>query len=217
MEQHFIQQKGYPQLLLLFAGWGMDEQPFLEYCPADSDCMICYDYRSLAFDETALRSYRSVRLVAWSMGVWAASQVLAEHADYITEAIAVNGTPNPVDDERGIPHLIYKGTLDGLNEATLRKFRLRMCGSMETFNHFMAKAPRRSPDELRDELQCIGEKAASMPQSDFKWDKAFIGTNDRIFAPENQARAWEGTETITCESAHYPEKLWADLLMNKGI
>ena len=217
MRQHYIQQKGHSTLLLFFAGWGMDEQPFVDFCPVDADFMVCYDYRSLEFDEAVLHRYQSVRLVAWSMGVWAASQLWGGKRDLFTGAVAVNGTPFPIDDERGIPHLIYKGTLEGLNESSLRKFRLRMCGSAEAFNHLMMRAPRRNLEELHEELRCIGESAMRMPSSSFKWDKAVVGTNDRIFAPDNQLRAWEGTEVETCETAHYAEQLWETLLKNKGV
>ena len=38
------------RLLLFFAGWGMDERPFIQYTPRESDFMICYDYHTLDFD-----------------------------------------------------------------------------------------------------------------------------------------------------------------------
>ena len=50
MKQHFIIKNNQKHLLLFFAGWGMDETPFLTIHPTDKDWMICYDYRSLAFD-----------------------------------------------------------------------------------------------------------------------------------------------------------------------
>ena len=34
MKHYFIQQKHLPRLtLFFFAGWGMDECPFMDYCP----------------------------------------------------------------------------------------------------------------------------------------------------------------------------------------
>ena len=47
MKHYFIQQKHLPRLTLFFAGWGMDECPFMDYCPENSDLLVCYDYRSL--------------------------------------------------------------------------------------------------------------------------------------------------------------------------
>ena len=45
MKHYFIQQKHLPRLTLFFAGWGMDECPFMDYCPENSDLLVCYDYR----------------------------------------------------------------------------------------------------------------------------------------------------------------------------
>ena len=50
MKQHFIIKNNQKHLLLFFAGWGMDETPFLQIRPTDKDWLICYDYRSLEFD-----------------------------------------------------------------------------------------------------------------------------------------------------------------------
>ena len=78
MKHYFIQQKHLPRLTLFFAGWGMDECPFMDHCPENSDLLVCYDYRSLDFDFTLLQGYQEIRLIAWSMGVWAASMVLQD-------------------------------------------------------------------------------------------------------------------------------------------
>ena len=46
MKQHFIIKNNQKHLLLFFAGWGMDETPFLQIRPTNKDWLICYDYRS---------------------------------------------------------------------------------------------------------------------------------------------------------------------------
>ena len=61
------------EALLFFAGWGMDETPFMHNLPPNTDLIICYDYRSNDFDSTLLSTYEGIYVVAWSMGVWAAS------------------------------------------------------------------------------------------------------------------------------------------------
>ena len=40
MKQHFIIKNNQKHLLLFFAGWGMDETPFLTIHPTDKDWMI---------------------------------------------------------------------------------------------------------------------------------------------------------------------------------
>jgi malonyl-CoA O-methyltransferase/biotin synthesis protein BioG len=224
--------KACRSLLLFFSGWGMDEHPFMEYLPVDRDCMICYDYRSLMFDESLLAPYKHIRIVAWSMGVWAASRVLSDRRIFVTESIAINGTPWPVDDERGIATAIFYGTLEGLNEETLQKFRRRMCGSKDTLTHFMEHAPRRTVENLREELGQIaklssGDHPLSIKnrwlsiRSDsssvegyspsFVWDKVYVGLYDKIFLPANQQKAWEGENTVMVECEHYPSTLWNEL------
>lgn len=55
MKQVYIIKDRHPRLLLFFAGWGADETPFKDYQPADSDYMLCYDYRTLEFDASLLK------------------------------------------------------------------------------------------------------------------------------------------------------------------
>ena len=79
MKQHFIIKNNQKHLLLFFAGWGMDETPFLQIRPTNKDWLICYDYRSLEFDAIILQEYSEITLIAWSMGVWAASQIMKQY------------------------------------------------------------------------------------------------------------------------------------------
>ncbi|MDR2775607.1 MAG: DUF452 family protein [Tannerella sp.] len=225
-------REAHRSLLLFFSGWGMDEHPFMEYLPFDRDCMICYDYRSLAFDESLLAPYRHIRIVAWSMGVWAASRILSGLHSRITESIAINGTQWPVDDERGIAKAVFYGTLEGLNEETLQKFRRRMCGSKDTLGRFMEHAPRRTVESLREELEQIAEfsseshtssignhlpcvrnysSSVESSSSSFVWNKVYVGLYDKIFLPANQRKAWEGENIIMAECEHYPSTLWNEL------
>lgn len=216
MKQVMIVNRQRARLILFFAGWGMDETPFLHCCPQESDLMVCYDYRELDFNDTLLANYREIHLVAWSMGVWAASKALSWYQELpITRSIAVNGTPYPVDEERGIPPAIFNGTLEGLNAASLLKFQRRMCGGSEAYERFRSIAPCRSWEELKEELAVIGTLCTVLPPSDWKWDRAFIGENDRIFPPQAQQKAWEGVcPAIEHGSeAHYDDELLQRLLV----
>lgn len=160
-----------PRLLLFFAGWGMDEHPFLQYAPPDSDFMICYDYRTLDFDTSPLAGYTVIDVVAWSMGVWAASQVLSKVSLPIRRRIAINGSPFPIDEKRGIPPAIFMGTLEGLNEASLRKFQRRMCADGNVFARFQLTAPERSIEELKEELAAVAEQYRMLPTETFAWEQ----------------------------------------------
>lgn len=214
MKHYFIQRKNYPRLTLFFAGWGMDERPFADYCPVESDLLICYDYRLLDFDFTLLQRYEEIRLIAWSMGVWAASVVL-QHVDLpICECLALNGTMTPVDDNEGIPRTVFEKTLEGMNDVALEKFIRRMCLKRDKTEAFLAKRPTRSVAELKEELQRIGEQANSCAVPAFKWERAVIGRDDLIFIAANQKNAWRdtGTEVIEYDIPHYSEEVLRKVL-----
>lgn len=240
MIQKFIIQEKHPRLLLFFAGWGADETPFKSYQPANSDFMICYDYRNLSFDAQVLEGYKQVNVVGWSMGVWAASQalgkIIADETPGMTadetpgnnrlppgKKIAINGTPFPIDEERGIPPAIYHGTLEGLTDASLHKFLRRMCADSAEFRKFLAVTPRRPLEELREELAAIETAYATGIAYPFGWSASVIATEDRIIPPENQKKAWTRDErsepflaeahTFTeIETAHYAQELFETYL-----
>lgn len=216
MKQHFIIKNNQKHLLLFFAGWGMNETPFLQIQPTDKDWMICYDYRSLEFDATILKEYSDITLIAWSMGVWAASRIMKQYPSLpVSQSIAVNGTLYPIHETKGIAPAIFEGTLQGLNKETLQKFQRRMCGSTAEYKAFQAVAPQRPVEELKEELAAIQEHYLSLPPSDFTWQKAIIGKNDRIFLPDSQWRAWinKVTSLEYAEAAHFQQELFEIVIM----
>lgn len=214
MKQIFIVKKNNPKLVLFFAGWGMDEHVFADYRPRGCDLLLCYDYRSLSFDGKLLSSYSEIRVVAWSMGVWAAEMVLPTIEVKKMYSVACNGTPYPIDDERGIELAVFQGTYSGLNELSLWKFFRRMCGTLVSFRDFEQRAPKRTIEELKQELFVINKLYNSNRGSiAYAWDKAYIGMSDRIFLPTNQLNAWGQTVKVVCvEEAHYSEILLRKLV-----
>lgn len=218
MKQYFIRKNGHKELLLFFAGWGMDEHPFLQIHPVDRDWMICYDYRSLEFDETLINEYSSITLVAWSMGVWAASQVMKEHGSLaIIQRIAINGTLYPISETKGIAPAIFNGTLESLNESTLQKFQRRMCGPA-AYKTFQAVSPQRPVEELKEELGAIQMQAQSLPPALCHWQKAFVGKNDYIFLSQNQRSAWEtlADSIIEVDTPHYDRTLFEQVFHHQA-
>lgn len=220
MKQYFLIKKGHKQLLLFFAGWGMDETPFRQLPTEHHDCMICYDYRSLEFDDTAIKGYLHITLVAWSMGVWAASQVMKSHPSLpISQRIAVNGTLFPIDEAKGILPAIFAGTLQAWSEQTLQKFQRRMCSSANEYRSFQVVAPQRPAEELKEELAAIREQASSLPAVTDAWHIAIIGRDDRIFLPQNQSEAWSNAahSIKEVEAAHYQNQLFKEIFTSLPI
>ena len=194
MIQTFISRRHTDDLILLFAGWGMDTHPFACLSHIGCDCCVCYDYTDLNFDTTPFLDYKNIEVYAWSFGVWAAATVLPDKGLPIRHATAINGTECGIDIEKGIPPEIFRATLEHLNEASLKKFYRRMC--CEHLDDFKEAFPERDMNSLYDELRAIGENITLHPRPRFRWDKAIIGTRDLIFPARNQVNAWEGTTVV---------------------
>jgi hypothetical protein len=209
--KHVITHKaGHRRLILIFGGWGMDEHLIDGFAPQDADVMLCYDYRQLDFDVAWVAEYEEITLWAWSMGVWAASQTFTRpeyQALPLIEKIAINGTPMPIDDEYGIPVAIFEATLAAMDPVSLRKFNRRMCGSSAVFGRFVKKIPHRPVDELKDEMEVIGQEVRRLPLARLDWTKALIGERDLIFTLQNQVNAWQtlGIPYEVHDAAHYDE------------
>ncbi len=180
----------HTRLILIFAGWGMDSRPFEGLVRPGYDIAVIWDYRKSDFPESIVQNYSEIVLVAWSMGVFASLPVIPRLRGKLTLTLAVNGTPYPVDDTRGIPENIFNGTLEGFCKRTLEKFRMRMCGGAKAYNDFKCCEPLRPISELKEELSVLGNMASPKEEEIEMWDHSVIGKSDAIFPPENQAAAW---------------------------
>lgn len=217
-------------LLIFFCGWASDYNTvklllenncFSNYFGEKGgnsnfpDMLVCYDYAFGAdcngTDTTLLSmplisdiygKYRSISLIAWSLGVWAANNTIEtrklDSTGTLKECVAINGTLYPADNEYGIPVGIFKGTLEGLNERNLYKFRWRMCGGRQGYETFMSLPPERDLDSDIKELKFIFEASTAIDRTErtasetsLKWTKAVIGNADMIFPSKNQETAWK--------------------------
>ncbi len=205
-------------LLLFFSGWGMDERPTAHLASGRFDVCTCFNYSTLDTDEVAQwAAYGSVTVAAWSMGVWAAEQALNGLQLPVRQAIAINGTPKPIDDALGIPSAMAQATLDGLTPDSLRRFYRRMVGSANILKkmELNGSLPAVDFDERREELRrIIARKPYS--ETEFRWDKALISNADAIFPPENLRAAWQGrTGIVELDAPHYPFhlfKTWEEIV-----
>lgn len=200
---------GRDSALIFFAGWGMDEFPFLRLKSDFADVFIVYDYGVLSFDFGFFNRYKEVHVVAWSMGVWAASQCLKGVS--CSSLTAINGTEKPIDDVFGIPKQIAEGTLHGLCPESLLRFNRRMCGSRTVLGEYMLHGSQRCIDDLRCELQSILSRAPSCFSFSLPWTRAICGEHDLIFPFSNSKRFWDGVANcsfVSIDAPHYPFYLW---------
>lgn len=192
MNLTYLYKNGAPQLLLVYAGWSTGPEAFEGLACPGYDIAVAWDYSSL--QPVAVEGYDEVVVIAWSLGVLAAE--LTAGSLPLTQTIAINGTPEPVSDTKGIPELIFRHTADGLTEKSLAKFRLRMGAP------HMARG-QRTLESLRDELLAF---IGRTDNPDFRWDRAIISRGDRIFPAANQEEAWRGkTEITTVDGPHTPD------------
>ncbi len=211
--------EGNPRLLIFFTGWGTTPEVADHLLlPNKCDYLTAYDFRTL-YPLPQIPEYEEVYMVGWSMGVWALDQ-LASLLPAPTKAIAINGTPIPMNDQYGIPRDIFIGTLEGLDDTNRERFNRRMCGGRALLSVFNTFAQRSTAD-LRDELYGSYLKAKDIdPDASprLRWTKALTSEKDLIVPPQNQLRYWGKhgvpvTELKGC--GHYPLQsysTWEEIL-----
>lgn len=206
MKSKFIKRESTQRLILIFAGWGMDWRPFATLDHPDYDIAVVWDYRELSFSWKPYFRYDEICLIAWSMGVFAASVTIHEISPRITMRIAVNGTLTPIDDRFGIPPAIWHGTLNALAPSTWRKFQRRMCDSADQYAEFSENAPKRTIEELKEELIALETHTIFHVEQITDWDLAIISCHDAIFPPAHQTTAWHGIAPIReLDCGHLPD------------
>ena len=170
MKRKWITKEGNRVLTLFFCGWGMDEHT-VQHVRGMGDLLLFYDYRDISGEDAPeVEGYESVRVVAWSMGVWAASVLLSRWNIPVSCRVAINGTERPVDEHYGIHPKIYLLTERGMTEQGRDKFFARMFSGKEEMERFKENRPCRAIDEQRDELRLIREQSArEMPE--LHWER----------------------------------------------
>ena len=205
MKCAWLRRNKAERLLIAALGWGQDAADWADApWPEDRDvlALYCWDDPAPLPEPTG---YREHELLAWSFGVRQAA-TLAWPVRF-RRAVAVNGTLHPVDDRRGIPEAIFAGTLNLWRPGvTAAKFWRRMAPGA-------GKTPTRSDDSLLAELRFFAAEFAEDRPFLLNYDRAVIGTLDRIFPPENQLCAWReaGVPILRLDLPHDPGARMAEL------
>ena len=202
MQQTWLKQEGHPALVLYMLCWAATPNAVLHIDPPHCDVLACYDHRSIApISPESLAGYGRIYLFAWSFGVWVAEQCCRELK--LHKAIALNGTPFPVDDRYGMRLRVVLRTMQGLARVGMNPFNDKAYGGVRYIPE--GPYPDRSIEEKIDELKQLAEWRKADSAAHLHRDAAFIGDKDDIFPPAKMRAYWNsvglGTEF---SSYHYP-------------
>ena len=205
-------------IIVFAAGWaGSDELVRHMTLPEGYDFVCLYDYRTLPDTaereklETVLATYKARYLMAWSFGVWVAELLFGKSTLTWQRAVAIGGTPQPIDDRYGIPTRAFAVTVRSIAGTGIVKFLERMCGTPEILREYYHHRSTRPLAEIYDELLALQRMAEETTPSHSPtaslWTEAVVGERDAIFPPENMKRYWsEAGVPLTpyAEMPHYP-------------
>lgn len=212
MKTYIRRREKNDELVVVYVGWGADENMFTPLCNDEFDFILFYDYsadEALVLPE--MKTYTKITLIGWSLGVWAAEYLSPKTGIRPDVSIAVNGTPVPADDKFGIPLSILEGTLNNISEKNMIKFYLRMFGDKKTYRLNLDRIPRRTVKSLHDELRWLYNRIMEQKEPGFRWDYAVTSESDRIFPSRNQKAYWhkeDKTKHITLPLNHYLFHHW---------
>ncbi len=216
MKSYIRRREVNDQLVVLYGGWGTDDNFFTPLCNDEFDFILFYNYsadEALVLPE--MKTYKKITLIGWSLGVWAAEYLLPKTGIKPDLTIAVNGTPAPADDNYGIPLKVFEGTLNNLTEENMDKFYFRMFGDKKTYTLNRSRIPQRTIKSLNDELRWLYNRIMEQPEPGFRWDYAVTSEVDRVFPSENVNSYWKkekSTRHIVLPMSHYFFHNWSSYL-----
>ena len=207
MKIQWLIKNNNKDLIVFFNGWGMDEKVVSHLVSDNYDVLMLCDYRAFELENFDFSMYSKKILIAWSMGVYVCNNY--KEFKSFDKFIAINGTLKPIDDEFGIPSMIYNLTVDNFNELSCSKFMKKITTNIDLKDYCS-----RSIEELKNELISIRDLNV---ENYFDFDKAIISSKDRIIPTKNQLNYWQNTnvEILQVDGAHYifdMYKKWDELV-----
>lgn len=216
MQYHWLNKKdGNKKLLLFFGGWSFDYKPFERLECNDYDVLMLYDYNDLSIPIEIL-GYEEYFLITWSMGVFVA-YLLKEKLPEFKEKIAINGTPFPVDNEKGIPIKTFDLTLKYVDTGLQGKFQRNLFKTEEEFQKYLQNPVAREIPNQASELVSL-KKLIDKTDVDYKkyYNRAIISNTDKIIPTRNQHNCWDNVcPVVVLNSGHFPFydfESWNDIL-----
>lgn len=200
MKKFFVDNNS-SQILVIIAGFALDEKPFRIMETKDSDYLYLYDYSDLTF-EFDFSKYQKKSVLAFSYGVFILG-LLSEEFSQFNKKICVNGTFKPIDKDFGINPKIFDLTLLNLSEESLLKFYSKMFDNSLDYEYFLENLPNRNIGNLKKELLNIKNLAKTYENKAFQPDKIYISKGDKIFPEKSQHNFWKNMLKFEIEAGHF--------------
>ncbi|MBR2299315.1 MAG: DUF452 family protein [Alphaproteobacteria bacterium] len=199
--QYFYQNNKSKDLILFFAGWGCDENQFVNLHDK-KDVLILYDYQNLDLDFD-FSKYQNIYIIAYSAGVFVAS-VVAKSIRNVRLKVAVCGNPYLFDETLGID----QKTIDVFKNITLDNYlefrRKYMVFSDEEYVKYNELQTLRTIESCESELKALQEMYTKQKDKiDPAFDKAIAAENDLIFKLENQKRFYQEKLRVIKNAKHH--------------
>ncbi len=203
MQETWLRQQGAQDLIIYILGWGTSPNAVypIDHGPG-FDVLACCDHKEFhRLEPERFTSYRRIYLFAWSFGVWVAEQSCASLPLY--KAVALNGTPLPVDDRYGMRLRVVRRTVQGMARVGFKPFQDKAFGKDADLPE--GPYPERPVQDLIVELDILAEASQSNTPENIAWNAALIADKDEIFPPAKMWAYWETRGLGTgFESYHYP-------------
>lgn len=211
MKAHWLNRQNNKNLIVFFAGWSFDYNPFCSHPECgDNDLLMIYDYNNMDIPDElkTLNNYESKILAAWSMGVFTAylNRVLFED---FNKKIAVNGTITPVDDKFGIPVKIFELTLKHAASGLGGKFYKNVFQTFKEYEEYLKNPVQRCIENRVEELENLYDLIRQQPagfDGEKFYDCAVVCQNDKIIPSANQSASHNknNVPVISLDCGHFP-------------
>ncbi len=215
MKSCWLNKQNNKKLIVFFAGWSFDENPFKTFQTDSYDVLFVYDYNEIS--EINFEHYASKILIAWSMGVFAAYLLKSLFQDFDLK-IAVNGTVTPVDDEFGIPVKMFELTLKHSQKGLEGKFYKNVFLTEDEYNLYCKNPVQRTIENRVSELENLYGliKNTNVDYEKF-YDFAIVSEFDKIIPPKNQMASHHKNKVpvISYPYGHFPYykfQSWEDII-----
>lgn len=204
MQVDWIKKGESDKLIVMALGWGASVDVVVNLNFDGYDVVALCDYKKLDVNvKSLLEGYSEVNLIAWSFGVWASEQLLGEVA--FNKAIALGGTPKPIDRRFGIAPRIFDLTLIGIQNDGVAQFVVRMCG--RHLKKYLGNFSKRSLDDCKEELTILDKVGRVEYVPKVRWS-CFVGMGADLVFPCSSVRNYASENGFKFELLegvpHYP-------------